>query len=288
MIIFHNLNLDQKLTFDEALNSEYILNSKDYGTVTSKRNTTQYIDLIGSHVDSTALNERDITFTGIVTDLDKNVVAQKKKIIKSFFNPLHDIVAFEGEYCITFKCTQTAKDIKDEDTFYKFGISAVAYDPLFKLKNNNVLYESKPQPSPLFPLAIPKNKGIAFGFIPAVSVNNPPNLGDVEVGFVMRMTADEGNVSNPKIINNRTGEVIEVIIELMQGDSLEVSTVNGDKYVKLLRGNSEIDAFKYVTTKSTMSMKLQQGVNDLTVTASGNSINLSSSIIYSPRWLEVG
>lgn len=47
------------------------------------------------------------------------------------------------------------------------------------------------------------------------------------------------------------------------GDSLIVSTVSGNKYVKLIRDGSEIDMLKAVTKQSTMSLMLHVGSNDL-------------------------
>ena len=103
----------------------------------------------------------------------------------------------------------------------------------------------------------------------------------------MEMQASLGKVSNPKIIDNKTGEFIEVVVDLDVGDSLIVSTVSGNKYVTLIRDGSEIDMLKAVTKQSTMSLMLHVGSNDFTVTAASNPTNLESVLTFSPLWVEI-
>ena len=291
MIIFENMTTGQELILGSPNKSEYILAHKDFGTVQGSSATTPYINLIGSHVDSTSLMERDVNFVGVIRTTNKQEMLERKRKLKSFFNPQDFIKAYYGEYVLIFKPTQTVKDStkpkENLDTYYRFSISGTAYDPLWRLKKSNVVYEAKIRALPLFPMNIPKNKGIAFGYIPAVSVNNVQNAGDVEVGFVLKMTAEEGEVTNPKLTDNNTGKFIEVVIQMLKGDVLMISTENGNKYAKLIREGEEVDIFKNVTAASTMSMKLQKGINDLTISAAENESNLASTITFSPQWLEV-
>lgn len=288
-IKFINTKTKEILILGE-LGDDYVLAKKDFGTVEGKANTTQYIDLIGSKVDSIALAERDIYFVGFVKDVRAQVVSERKLRIKRFFEPQTEYFAEYEDYIIKFFPSQTVLDSSEErenkSTYYRFSLKGTAYDPLFRLKKDKVVQESKIKAVPLFPLKIAK-KGIAFGYVPAESVENIINQGDVDVGFVLKIEAVEGEVTKPKLTNNKTGEVIEIILHMTKGDKIEISTENGNKYARLIRGNSEIDIFKYITTSSTMSMKLTKGRNNLSITASGNAINMAAKVIYSPRFLEV-
>lgn len=290
MIEFKNMTTGQTLTLG-TVGSEYVLAHKDFGTVEGKNNTTPYINLIGSDVNSTTLAERDISFIGFIKTESKAVMEERKRALKKMFNPQDFITAYFKDYALIFKPTQTVKDSTDPkentDRYYRFSITGIAYDPLWRLKKSDVVRESATIAVPLFPLVIPAGKGFAFGYIPAVSVNNVLNEGDVEVGFVLRMTATGGTVNNPKIIDNKTGDFIEVAIEMTKDDVVELSTENGKKYAKLIRGEAETDIFKNVTTASTMSLKLHKGINDITITSAGNSSNMTSIITFSPQWLEV-
>ena len=273
-----------------TLGDDYVLAKKNFGTVEGKVNLTQYIDLIGSHVDSTALAPRDLMFIGFIKNANRNLVAKRKLYLKKFFNPQNGYTILYDEYAISFVPIQTVVDSTEErenrDIYYRFAIKGTAYDPLFRLKKDKIVQEAKIKPTVLFPLKIGK-KGLSFGYIPSESIENVINQGDVDVGFVLKIDASKGEVTNPKLTNNNTGEFIELILQMSRGDKIEISTESGNKYAYLIRGSSRIDIFKYVTTASTMSMKLAKGRNNISITAKGNTVNMEAKITYSPRFLEV-
>lgn len=268
----------------------YILTSADLGQAEASNSTTPYINLVGQNVNATSLLPRDISIKGSVINNGVGIESKKSKLCR-LINPCDEIVITFGNYKITAKPDKSIifslEARRNNKRFCDFAIEATAYMPALKRITEEVFYYSNAIKRPLFPMVIPKNKGICFGIKAALNTQNLINDGDIETGFVCKMTAQYGDVINPKIINNKTGKYIEIMLSLLKGDSIEVSTIAGDKYVKFVRGKSEMDVFKCITKKSTMSMTLNTGQNDITITAAINATNLSSLIKLTPLYLEV-
>ncbi|WP_312647577.1 phage distal tail protein [Aminipila sp.] len=272
-------------------NKDFIIQKVDFGQVKGRHSTTQYINLVGSEIDATVLGTRDISIKGTVCSSAANNLAEKKSRLNRLINPRHDLIISIGKYQIKARPDSSIKYgvgyQENNNLFCEFLISCSAYEPVFKRINEEVFYYSSANKVPLFPLIIPKSKGICFGKISSISTKNVPNDGDIETGFVVRFIADEGGVTNPKITNNKTGKFIEVIVNMLKDDIVELSTVTGNKHVKFIRGNTETDIFKLVSKKSTMSMTLNTGVNDIAITAARNASNLNNIIKFTPLYLEV-
>lgn len=60
------------------------------------------------------------------------------------------------------------------------------------------------------------------------------NSGDIETGIVMELSATS-DVVNPRIYNADTNEMIGLNFEMQAGDAIRISTVKGEKYVRLIR-----------------------------------------------------
>lgn len=288
-IKLENLVTGEVVSF--GVGENYVIQEKDFGATPGNHSTTKYINLIGSHINSTALGERDIAIAGWIQAEGSAQMKEKKDKLNHLINPRHDLKLFYDDYVLIVRPDSSVKYSTDKydngSTLCKFLISATAYMPLWQLKSSKVYRESKITPVPLFPLKIPADKGIAFGYIPAISIANVPNPGDVEVGFVISFTAFSGQVSNPKITNNKTGKHIEIVIDMNPGDVVEISTVSGSKAAKLIRGGAETDIFKSITKKSAMDMTLNVGINDISLTAADNASSMSGKIFFTPMWLEV-
>ena len=270
----------------------YVLGSYDIGKVDASRTTTQYINLIGKHVDSSVLGVRDMSFSGTVLCKTEHELKEAKDFLNDFVNPLHEIEIHFDEFVIDAMPDETvvfATDSKSRNaTFQKFSFTVTAYYPLFKYDKKTNYADSSMKGSVLFPLVIPKDKGIAFGYIPAITVKNPINEGDVDTGFVMRFKALIDNVTNPKVTNKKTGAFIETIINMQKNDVVEISTVSGDKYAKLIRGDSETDIINNVTNASYFDLTLNVGMNDIGITnASNNVAYMETCIEYVPSFMGV-
>lgn len=269
---------------------KYVLGLVDFGQAPASFNTTDYIQLIGSFVNTTRIDTRSITIKGAIFPVGAGM-AEKKQELNRLINPKHKLIVTTDKYKIEIRATSSViystERTKNNDVMCEFLIKGTAFEPTFKRIYEEVFYYSNAIKRPLFPMVIPKNKGICFGIKAAVNTQNLINDGDIETGFVCKITAQYGEVVNPKITDNKTGKYIEIILNMLKGDAIEISTVAGNKYVKFIRGSSEKDIFKAVTKKSSMSMTLSAGQNNITIAAALNAANLSSSIKLTPLYLEV-
>ena len=73
--------------------------------------------------------------------------------------------------------------LENNEYMCRFLIQGTAPMPLYRLKNYNIYHQTVEYKSNFhFPFAIPKKKGIIFGYLPLESLANMPNQGDVESG----------------------------------------------------------------------------------------------------------
>lgn len=276
----------------EDLN-DYVLdeNGLDLGTVGSTQNMTQYIDLIGKHLDSVVLEPRDISITGwIIGDSEKQIQG-RKVLLNKLVNPMYECRLEYGEYVLNFRPDSSiryATTWKENSAWMcKFQIQGTAPMPLWMLKDYNVYGQTVELVSKThFPMVIPKNKGMHFGYYPMNSISRMPNFGDVESGFILRYTF-EGDVTNPKIINLKTGDKIEFIKKFENGEQIEICTELGNQYAKWTSQGVVRNALKYLSSDSKVDMSLSLWLNNLDVDADEGVDNIQALLSFSPRFLEV-
>lgn len=288
---FNIMNLITGSVISFKDNDNYIIQRLDFGQAVGRHSATQYIDLVGAEVDATVLGTRDILIEGVICGSSIYSLSEAKARLNRFINPRHDIKLSRGDYYMVARPDGSIKYSsgyqENNQYFCRFIIQCSAYMPAFKRINEEVFYYSSSIKLPLFPMAIPKAKGICFGKKAASNTQNLINDGDIETGFISRLTAQYGAVINPKIVNNLTGKYIEIILGMEKGDVVEISTETGNKYVKFIRGETETDIFKCITKRSTMSMTLNTGRNNISILAAKDTANLSSMIKLTPLYLEV-
>lgn len=82
-----------------------------------------------------------------------------------------------------------------------------------------------------FPFSIPV-EGIALSEFTDIKNGIVANEGNIETGAIIEIEATH-NVIEPTIINVSTGERMTIKKELLNGDRIIISTIQGDKYIKL-------------------------------------------------------
>lgn len=105
------------------------------------------------------------------------------------------------------------------------------------------------------------------------------NTGSVPVGFVARFKAKD-DVSGPELLKVLTQEVIRFSdLEMQVGDTLIVSTIDNDRYCRLIRSGIETNVFFDMDFDSSF-FKLDVGENPLRFDAADGYENLDVSIEY--------
>ena len=264
----------------------------DLGSVSGTHNMTQYIDLIGQHLDSTVLSPRDISIIGWVIGDSLRDINKNKTLLNKLVNPMFGVKLEIGDYALDFvpdSSVQYSTEWNYNNSYMcKFQIQGTAPMPLFRLKDYNTFRKNVEQTSEFhFPLVIPKNTGVKFGYYPFESVRNMPNDGDVASGMVITLTAGETDLINPKIVNETTGASIKFEYTLIAGNSLIINTELGNQSVTLLEGSVESNAIKYMTIDSDIDMTLALGFNKLMVYADSGENDIELNVEFSPRFLEV-
>ena len=112
--------------------------------------------------------------------------------------------------------------------------------------------------------------------------------GEIEVGFVCTIQAMKDGVRNILIWKQETSEFIRIETDKIQqstgtsfqkGDIIEISTVSGDRYIKIRRGNGETNIINALDLNSTW-IQLTSGVNTFWYAADEDEDNMEFKISY--------
>lgn len=264
----------------------------DLGSVNSTHNMTQYIDLVGKHLDSTVLSPRDISIIGWVIGENETIINQRKATLNKLVNPIHKVRLEIGDYALEFYPDSSIQYSKEwnynNEWMCKFQIQGTATMPLFTLKKYNVYGQTSELTGfTHLPLVIQKDVGFVLGYYPLSTLPKMNNIGDIESGFTFYLTADGGDITNFKLVNHTTNQKIEFNLNLLNGQQIEICTEIGKQYAKIVSENVETNILKYMSSDSDIDMKLVIGVNDLELTTDDGKRYMKAKLEFSPRFLEV-
>ena len=264
----------------------------DLGSVNSTHNMTQYIDLVGKHLDSTVLSPRDISIIGWIIGKDEFEINKRKRLLNKLVNPNYKVRLEIGDYALEFYPDSSIQYSKEWDYnnewMCKFQIQGTAPMPLFTLKDYNTYSQTVTLKGGIhFPLSIPKNTGIVLGYYPLESLSKMANTGDVESGFTLYLSAEGGDVANFRLTNLTTGQKIQFNTTIQNGQNVEICTEIGNQYAKLISKDAEINIMKYLSEDSDIDMTLALWVNKMELFAETGKEFLQVKLKFSPRFLEV-
>jgi hypothetical protein len=116
------------------------------------------------------------------------------------------------------------------------------------------------------------------------TIINAINSGETDVGFILIFSA-QGTVVNPALINATTYETIKMNRTLAAGQSIEISTVPGNKYIHSIDTNGvETNAFADFDSDNVFIM-LKCGDNLFRVAADSGIDSLTATIKYKEMFL---
>jgi hypothetical protein len=287
-IVLENLSIGTSLPINIS-NREYVLDSADFGTIQSSRNTYKYINQVGVYVTGTTLESRTINIIGWVVADSQADMTRRKNFLNRFVNPLQQLRLHYEEYQIDGIPTKTISygtDIStNNEVLCKFMISLFCPDPLFHTENGTNVLIADWLPKFHFPLIIPKDKGIIMGLRSPASITALNNDGSMPCGFVVTFEAS-GTVKNPYILNILTQEKIRLVETMEADETLRVSTVPNNKTVKKISNGVETNAFNLLDLSSTF-FSLPVGETYIRYGAEEGVVNLSVEVYYDTGYLEV-
>lgn len=136
-----------------------------------------------------------------------------------------------------------------------------------------------------FPWDIPA-EGYEMAIRTISYITNIYNDGSAETPILVSLKAT-GNVTNPIITNNDTGEFIRVNRVLAEGDELLIDTKFGNKRVEIIRSNGKREnAFHYIDYRSDF-FSVASGDNEIEYGAEIGEANLDVYIYFTPRYVGI-
>lgn len=288
-IILKNLVTNQSILIDKTT-SDWVLGDIDLGTVEGSHHSYKYVNQVGVYIDSTSLEERAVSIPGWViggnlTDLKDNMA-----VLNHLVNPQHELeLLLFDQYVLRFKPNYSIKYAtpyeKNNEVLCQFLIQGTCADPLFSTKYGIRTPLVSILPKFHFPLIIPQNSGIILGLRQSNLLTTITNDGDIDTGMIIEFSCTT-TVVNPSLLHVGTQEFVKINKTITPGETIRVSTMSGDKYVRGYYKGQTKNYFKYWDWDSTW-LQMYRGVNVLKYDADEGVKGLTVNVTFTPKLLEV-
>lgn len=288
-ITLRNLVTNQSILIDKTT-SDWVLGEIDLGTVEGNHHSYKYVNQVGVYIDSTSLEERAVSIPGWVIGKDLADMKNNMTVLNRLVNPQHELelILFD-QYVLRFKPDYSIKYAtpyeENNEVLCQFLIQGTCADPMFSTKSGILTQISLVLPKFHFPLIIPKDKGIILGLRQPNLLATIANNGDIDTGMVIEFSCNT-SVVNPSLLNVGTQEFVKINKTITPGETITVSTVSGNKYVKGYHDGQTENYFKYWDWDSTW-LQMYRGVNVLKYDADSGVDGLAVSVSFTPKLLEV-
>lgn len=246
-ITITRLSTGEAVTMTYGDRRGYWLNDVDWGQVQGTHNSYTFLNQIGASIVNTSIGMRDITIEGFIVARESDITA-RCDFLNTFISPNEDYSLTYGAFKIGFRpdasIAWSRTYTENNDRGRKFLIQGTCPFPLFQPVADTEESFSSVSGLLTFPTAFGSATPMAYGLTAAsynITVNN---AGGFETG-VRVVAAFTASVTNPKVYNSSTAKYIGVNYTFSAGDVLEISTMPGDKYIKLISGTGESSLMGY-------------------------------------------
>ena len=246
---------------------------------------TENAGIDGATVTNRRLGPRHIDIVGGIPSGDREVYREN---LVRFFNPANEGTAII-EYCgrkrkVGYLIENV--DFGTLDSVYKipeFTVSLYCENPMLLSTSSygRNIAAFIPQFSLPFKCTVEKKQIMGYQKISqSILIAND---GDKAVGAEFVITATRGDVSNPIIQNETTGQYIKVVRTLSMGDILRISTIPRQKEILINGSNAITD----MDRMSDLSLSIIPGDNVLEYDAADGMTNMDVRLYYTPEYLGV-
>ena len=236
------------------------------------------------------IESRDIDIVGYIKERDKQAAQNLRRKLNRILNPQYEatLTYVFGDFRRVIGCKiDDAPIFKRKPIFEQFTVSLSCLNPFWREETET--REDIATWIGGFEFPVPDGlelyDGWEIGYRQPSLIVNVYNSGDVKSGIRIEFRAI-GAVTNPVLLNVDTREFIKLNISLVAGDVLTVSTGYGEKAVKLNRGGTITDAFRYLDVDSSY-LQIAVGDNLFRYSADANAENLEVSIYHNNLYLGV-
>lgn len=288
-ITLKNLVTNQSILIDKTT-SDWVLGEIDLGTVEGSHHSYKYVNQVGVYIDSTSLEERAVSIPGWVIGENFADMKNNMTVLNRLVNPQHELeLTLFDQYVLRFKPDYSIKYAtpyeENNEVLCQFLIQGTCADPMFSTKRGIMTPIASILPKFHFPLIIPQGKGIILGLRQPDLLATIVNEGDIDTGMVIEFSCNT-TVVNPSLLHVGTQEFIKINKTITPGETITVSTVSGNKYVRGYHDGQTENYFKYWDWDSTW-LQMYRGVNVLKYDADEGVDGLAVSVTFTPKLLEV-
>lgn len=288
-ITLKNLVTNQSILIDKTT-SDWVLGEIDPGTVEGSHHSYKYVNQVGVYIDSTSLEERAVSIPGWVIGENFADMKDNMTVLNRLVNPQHELeLTLFDQYVLRFKPDYSIKYAtpyeENNEVLCQFLIQGTCADPMFSTKSGILTQIALILPKFHFPLIIPQGKGIILGLRQPDLLATIVNDGDIDTGMVIEFSCNT-TVVNPSLLHVGTQEFVKINKTITPGETITVSTVSGNKYVRGYHDGQTENYFKYWDWDSTW-LQMYRGVNVLKYDADEGVDGLSASVTFTPKLLEV-
>ena len=256
----------------------YFLESIEGATeVDGKVNTITSAYGVGSKYVSSSISERNIVITGSVKR--DNITEKRQNLYKIF--PKKDkgtLFYYEEDKAYKIEYYVESIEFAKSKVVDKFVISLICPSPYFTDLEESQVQMSNWIPSFEFPLEIPEETGIEFGYKNVNSLVTIENDTNIEIGMKIVFTASD-DVENPKLVNITTQEELEIEKSMSAGDVITVTTYINNKNIILTSNGEAININNYLKF-GTKFLQIHTGSNTFKATAKSGENALVTEIYY--------
>ena len=288
-ITLKNLVTNQSILIDKTT-SDWVLGEIDLGTVEGSHHSYKYVNQVGVYIDSTSLEERAVSIPGWVIGENFGDMKDNMTVLNRLVNPQHELeLTLFNQYVLRFKPDYSIKYAtpyeENNEVLCQFLIQGTCADPMFSTKRGILTQIASILPKFHFPLIIPKDRGIILGLRQPDLLATIVNDGDIDTGMVIEFSCNT-TVVNPSLLHVGTQEFVKINKTITPGETVTVSTVSGNKYVRGYHDGQTENYFKYWDWDSTW-LQMYRGVNVLKYDADEGVDGLAVSVTFTPKLLEV-
>lgn len=251
----------------------------------------------GVSYQKTKLNVRDfsIPFFLKISVNNDDWIEEKRREAFNVFNPkknpmrLDFTTKADKSYYLNAELIAAPTFSNEEENsndFWQNGLLQFScHDPFIYEANETLVQIATWVPSLIFPLVIPENDGILFGYRSPSLIANVHNDSQDDTGMIIKFKA-LGSLSTPSLVNVNTYEEFKLNMDMLPGDVVEVSTYKGKKYARLIRNNVTTSVFGKVDMNSTF-LQLRTGDNLFRYDAVEGLDNLEVSMYFTSKLIGV-
>lgn len=259
------------------------------GPVKATINTRESLSLDGNMFNSARIGERNIVFN--LGFLEKPTIEDVRQKSYKYF-PLKRPINISIE--TDNKTTKTTGYVESNDPNIfspeeACVVSVICPDPYFYSMESSVVEFSSIVSGFSFPFSNESlvQKLLMFGNIVADTQKDIVYYGEASIGFTINIHI-LGSVNNLTIYNLITREYMALDSSVLTaitgsnfvvGDEVIISTLRGNKYIKLIRDGEEINVLNILTPDSSW-LQLNRGVNTFYYTADSGISNVQFTIEY--------